>query len=246
VRSDPASEPSAGFFRFAACVAVVGTVTTAANIGLSEWVPDTGGDPMRAAALSRDPVYLSLQWTLLLHALVTLIPPLALALIRRPVWLGAALLGAVFTGMEKFVELIGQTLRIFVLNGGWRAQLLTTTDPAVRNQLLASQESFNAAWGSMYFVLWLCGSVAALAFAVAFRSSKRLSERCLTWIAAVVAALGFLMILAEYFGQAWAGVAHPAVYFVVMTGYRAAIAWVLWNHVGGERVPAAHLAPRGQ
>jgi hypothetical protein len=218
------------FFRFAACVAIAGTITTAANIGLSEWVPDTGGDPMRAAALSNDPVYLILQWTLLMHALVTLIPPLALALIRRPSWLGAALLGAVFTGMEKFVELIGQTLRIFVLNGNWRAELLTTADFAIREQLLSNQESFNAVWGSMYFVLWLCGSLAALSFAVAFSGSKRISERCLSSIAVVVAVLGFLMILAEYLGQSWADVAHPAIYFVAMTGYRAAIAWVLWTH----------------
>jgi hypothetical protein len=235
------SAPSLAFLRFAACVAVAGTLTTAANIALSEWVPDTGGDVIRTAALSRDPLYLSLQWTLLLHAVVTLIPPLALALIRRPGWLGATLLGAVFTGMEKFVELIGQTLRIFVLNGTWRAELLSTADSAVRNQLLANQESFNALWGSMYFVLWLCGSLAALAFAIAFWRSQQMSERWLAWIAALVAMLGLLMILAEYFGQTRANVAHPAVYFVAMTSYRAAIAWVLWTQVGLAR---AHVSQR--
>jgi drug/metabolite transporter (DMT)-like permease len=147
----------------------------------------------------------------------------------------------VFTGMEKFVELIGQTLRIFVLNGTWRAELLSTADSAVRNQLLANQESFNALWGSMYFVLWLCGSLAALAFAIAFWRSQQMSERWLAWIAALVAMLGLLMILAEYFGQTRANVAHPAVYFVAMTSYRAAIAWVLWTQVGLAR---AHVSQR--
>jgi hypothetical protein len=229
------SAPSATFFRFAACVAVAGTITTAANIALGEWVPDTGGDPMRAAALSGDRVYLTLQWTLLLHALVTLIPPLALALIRGPGWLGASLLGAVFTGMEKFIELAGQTLRIFVLNGSWRAELITTADLAARDQLLANQAVFDSVWGSMYFVLWLCGSLAALSFAIAFWRSDRIAERWLTSCAALVTVLGFLMLLAEYFGQSWADVAHPAVYFVAMTGYRAAIAWVLWTHAGDAR-----------
>jgi hypothetical protein len=235
--------PSSRFFRFAAFVALAGTLTTAANIALNEIVPDTAGDPLRAAALSTDVLYTSLQWTLLVHALVTLIPPMALALMRQPGLAGAALLGAVFTGMEKFTELIGQTLRIFLLNGTWRAELMAGASGARREQLLAWQDMFSAGWSSLYFVLWTCGSLAAVAFAVTFASSPHLAQRLLAIAAGLVALLGVLMTLADYFGQSWAAVAHPAVYWVTMTSYRAAIAWVLWQYATSRNAPIPRARP---
>jgi hypothetical protein len=235
---------SARFFRFAALVAIAGTLTTAANIALSEFVPDTGGDPIKAAALSGNRIYMSLQWTLLLHALVTLIPPVALALMSRPAVAGAALLGALFTGMEKFTELIGQTLRIFLLNGTWRAEVVAGSTPPRLDQLLAWQELFTATWNSLYFVLWICGSAAAAAFAWTFARSAWRSERLLALTAAIVALLGVLMTLADYFGQSWAGITHPAMYFVAMTAYRAAIAWVLWLYAGSlSQPPQVRVSP---
>jgi uncharacterized membrane protein YadS len=92
-------------------------------------------------------------------------------------------------------------------------------------------------------VLWICGSAAAAAFAWTFARSACRSQRLLAITAAIVALLGALMILADYFGQSWAGITHPAMYFVAMTSYRAAIAWVLWQYASSLPKPP-DIAPQ--
>jgi hypothetical protein len=207
-------------------IAVVGTVTTLFNTVSVHWLPLYGG-VLEQAALRHDSIYM-LRERVLLHALATYFPLVAIAILcwkRAPL---AALTAISATFAEKFVELIGQTVRVFVLNPAWREQLATSD---VSAQWLIG--GFADVWNAAFFVLWLCGAIAAFCLAfIMMRSglTKRpIHETALAVLALAAGVLGLWMTASDYLGFPWSPHNTVGLYPIVMTGYRALVAWWLWK-----------------
>jgi hypothetical protein len=209
-----------------ALVALVGTATTALNTAIPMFMSPPPQGVEAQAVLRVDPLYMLREWTLLLHAVATMIAPLGLALLllqHKPV---LAIVAFLFTFIEKLTELFGQTVRVFTVNGVWRKQILESTVPEVKAHAMSSIQFFSTIWNDMFFILWTCGALAALLFAIAAIGRSRLSNAF-----SVVAALVFLLALpsvaSDYLGYRGSTFQSPLLYALVMTSHRALIAALL-------------------
>jgi hypothetical protein len=190
-------------------VACLGVATTAVNIAL----------PMLAGAVSpesADPFRSARQPVLLVHAVATLLPMIALALSGYRHAPFAAVSAVAFTAIEKATELLGQVLLLF--------------PPEETFSGVAAREVTAAVWDQMFFALWLCNTLGAAAAGwLMFRLLKGPGgwlAACAAWLAAGCTLL--LLLGPDYVDAAVPGV--PAVVFLVaFTGYRVAIAYVLWR-----------------
>jgi hypothetical protein len=209
---------------FFAAVAVVGTLTTAFNTISSAWLPQFNG-VIAQAALRHDSLYMAREWVLLVHAPATFFPMVGLVLALWRCAPAGACVALSATAAEKFVELLGQTVRVFVLNPVWREQL-ATGDAAAQARAQWLITGFGDVWNSAFFVLWLAGAAAALAVALmAFRSN----QRSLAVLALAVALLGVWMTAVDYLGFSLPMPDIPWLYPAVMITYRALIAYALWQ-----------------
>jgi hypothetical protein len=227
---------SSGFFRFTALVALVAACTTFANTTLpylqqTMYAPTQGFE--QQVLLFQNPLYMARQWVMLLHAIVTLVAGIgvSVALMRRS--FGAAIVGLVFTVIEKITELFGQVAIVFTLNGDWRPRYVVETDEAVKVMLKTAMQTFLGIWDDMFVVLWIAYIVSAVAFAIAcrdvlhqsFSRTHRFLQIAL-WSSAVLTGL---MLAQEYAGQVWAQPIVRWCYPIIMTFTRAAMALWLWN-----------------
>jgi hypothetical protein len=195
----------------------LGVATTLINTAIPV-VIDFGIDAEAARLLRgvRDPV-------LLVHAVATLLPMLALALLAFRAAPFAATGAAVFTAFEKFVELVGESLILFppeeVIHG------------------VSVREVVAAVWDQLFFVLWFCNTVAG---ALAGWLMLGMLEGIPRWLAAfsawMAAALTLLLLMGpEYLG--WISPAIPDWLFsAVFVAYRCSIAMVLMARLERPRL----------
>jgi hypothetical protein len=230
----PAAPYGPAFFRAMALVALLGTGTTLYNT--VAWIfltiPQGGVDAQ--ARLARDPLYMSREWVLIFHAVFTWLAPLALAIRLRVHAPGLVTVAALCTSVEKLVELLGWTARVFVLNGTWREQLLSSADPQVQARARLFIQGFAELWDAAYFVLWGSAGLAGLCFGLALVRRPGL-PRALALSMFLVTALTWQSLAADYLRQAWLAAAWTGAAFAPVFGLnRLLIAWALWRH---ERLP---------
>jgi hypothetical protein len=226
-------------WRWFAAIAALGTLTTAYNTGALLFIDPAPQGIEAQAVLRDDALRMSREWALLVHALATLIAPLGLTLWLLRDRAALAITAFVFTFIEKLTELYGQTIRVFAVNGVWRRQILETDDPELRAHAIASIRLFGEIWNDLFFVLWLCGALAALLYGVALLRRSR-SERFLSLAAMLVALLTVPMIATDCFGYAGPSPHSPGLYVVLMTAYRLLIVLVLLH---AARSAAASIRP---
>ena len=188
-------------------IAWLGVATTAINIAL----PMLAGaaDPETAQTLRalRRPV-------LFAHALATLLPMLALALLGLRQAPFAAIAAASLTGIEKSLELVGQTMVLF--------------PPEETLGGIAVREVVAAVWDQLFFALWFCNTLGAAAagwlmLRLLGGTAGRLAAAA-AWLAAACTLLS--MLGPDYLR--WPVPAIPAwLFLIAFTGYRVAIALTL-------------------
>lgn len=200
-------------------IAWVGVATTAINT----LIPVLGDfiEPLTAQTLRtlRDLV-------LFVHAVATLLPMLALALLAFRTAPFAAMTAAAFTGIEKAIELIGQTLSLF--------------PPEEMVAAVPIRDVIAAIWDQLYFTLWFCNTLGATAAGWLMLRSVGEPWR---WLAATGAWLAALLTLLLLLGQDYVRLPVPSIpawlFFPIFVAYRLGIAMTL-RRASQTQVPGTH------
>jgi hypothetical protein len=188
-------------------VAWLGVATTAINLALPMIAGSVAPEAAMALRAARQPV-------LFAHAIATLLPMLALALLGFRHSPFAAVTAAAVISIEKLLELVGQTLALLppeeVLGG------------------VPVRDTVAAVWDQLFFTLWFCNTVGA---AAAGWLMFRLIGGRAGWLAALAAwsagACTLLLLLGpDYLRWPVPGVAS-LVFLLSFTAYRIAIALAL-------------------
>ena len=195
-------------------VACLGVITTALNTLIP--VLSSGGETWESF---RDLV-------LLVHAPATLLPVVGLALLTFRVSPFAAVVAIVFTLLEKFLELTGQALQIF--------------PPEETLGNVSVRQGVEAVWDQLYFVLWLCNTLAAAAVGwLLLRSTPDRARFAFAAFAWGAAALTLLLLLGPGYGGLNVPMPGAVLFSIVFTGYRVAIAMSLMrSHAMVTSAPA--------
>lgn len=192
-----------------AWVAWLGVATTVANIALPMLAGAVDAEAAASLRALRQPV-------LFVHAVATLLPMLALALLGFRHAPFAAVVAASLTGIEKLLELAGQTLVLF--------------PPEETLGGVAVREVAAAVWDQLFFTLWFCNTLGACAagwllLGLLGGATGRLAAAA-AWLAALCTLL--LMLGADYLR--WPVPPVPSwLFLVAFSAYRTAIAVALWR-----------------
>jgi hypothetical protein len=227
--SDSDTSGARGVWRAFFIIALFGVATTAYNTTIPMFYAPAPVGIEAQAVLRHDWLRLSRDWVLILHAFVTMLAPLGLTLLLWRTNPAIGLVAFLFTFIEKQTELYLQTVRVFTLNGVWRKQILESQDPAITAYAIDSIRFFNAIWNDAFFILWLCGALAALLYGLALVRATDKAHRIAGWVAISVAVLALPWIATDYLGVPLPPLVPDGLYAVVMTSYRAMIAWLLYR-----------------
>jgi hypothetical protein len=216
---------SRNFFKFAAFCAFLSALTTFGVHLLPLLHPVSTFEEQ--LQLSNNAVYKFRLWIVLIHIMFVLVSMWGIAAAKYKTaagWIGLGLGGYWIFGLAEFFRIS------FVLNAinGWRTRYLNESDPQVREFLKENLLSWPQINEALFFLLVIGFLLGNIFYAIATRNGIGLEK----WISNLLflwAAIGFLTLLHEYLGQAWANFIPEFVSYTYQPLVRIIIGIWLWK-----------------